>query len=143
VAKAPWWFDQFADDLEQLVPVDLFGYDLHEVRERLPHGPLGPVDPLNSRRSLLVVSVLSAFGIAVAGRCRLAHGCLAALVFVPALIDVYLSYVGDAVEVARHVAIPLLRVATASVVVIALGADALIVNQRRRSLSPEPAEPVP
>jgi hypothetical protein len=143
VAKAPWWFDQFADDLERLVPVDLFGYDLHEVRERLPHGPLGPVDPLNSRRSLLVVSVLSAFAIAVAGRCRLAHGCLAALVFVPAWIDVYLSYVGDAVEVARHVAIPLLRVATASVVVIALGADALIVNQRRRSLSPEPAEPVP
>jgi hypothetical protein len=141
VTKAPWWLDRFVDDLEQLVPADLSGYDLHEVHERLPHGPVGSIDPLNSRRTLVVVSALAVVGIAVAGRRRLALGCLGALVFVPAWIDVYLSYVGDGVEVARHVTVPLLRVATASLVAIALGTDALIVHQRRRNDSPDADEP--
>jgi hypothetical protein len=137
VGKAPWWRDRFIDELEYLVPADLSGYDLHEVRERLPLGPLGPFDPLTSRRTLVVASALSIVGIAAAGRRRLAYGCLAALVFVPAWVDVYLSYVGDAIEVARHVTVPLLRVGTASVVVVALGVDALIVNQRRPSVVPD------
>jgi hypothetical protein len=146
VVKAPWWLDRFVADLERLVPVDLFGYDLHDVRDRLPRGPVGPLDPLQSRRSLLVVSALAVLGAGVAGQRRLALGCLAAFVVAPAWIDVYLSYVGDAVEVARHVTVPLLRVAVGSVVAIALGADALVEERRRRrrsSAGAGTAEPAP
>jgi hypothetical protein len=45
---------------------------------------------------------------------------------IPAWIDLYLSYAGDAVEVNRHMIGALSRLSVATVVVVGIGLDAVL-----------------
>lgn len=130
VQRAPWWLERFHEHLEVVATSDMSGYDLVEVGERLPRRLGGQLDPVASSASLLGVSVLALAGIAAAGRRRWVNGYFAAFLVVPAWIDLYIAFVGDAIEVGRHMALPLLRVAVGSIIAIALGADAVIASRR-------------
>ena len=77
---------------------------------------------------LAVALVASTAGAVLAARRRRALGLFAGFLLIPAWIDLYLSYAGDAVEVNRHLVGALSRLSVAMVVVVAIGVD------RRRSM---------
>jgi hypothetical protein len=76
---------------------------------------------------LAVAMVASTACALLAALRRRALGLFAGFLLIPAWIDLYLSYAGDAVEVSRHLVGPLSRLSVAIVVVIAIGIDSAIV----------------
>ena len=92
----------------------------------MPRRTLGPFDPVGSGVMLAVALVASTAGAVVAARRRRALGLFAAFLLIPAWIDLYLSYAGDAVEVNRHMIGALSRLSVATVVVVAIAVDAVL-----------------
>ncbi len=124
VLEAPLWLDAVRDDLGRSLHDDFRAYDLFDVGDRVPLRTLGPFDPVGSGLMLAATAVASTVGALLAARRRPALGLFAGFVLIPAWIDLYLSYAGDAVEVSRHLVGPLSRLSVAIVVVIGIGADA-------------------
>lgn len=126
VIEAPFWLDGLRDDLGRSLRDEFRGYDLFDVGDRIPRRTLGPFDPVGSGVMLAVATVASAVGALIAARHRRALGLFAVFLLVPAWIDLYLSYVGDAVEVGRHMIGALSRLSVAIVVVVGIGVDAAL-----------------
>lgn len=68
----------------------------------------------------------------LAWRRRHALGVFVAFLLVGAVVDVYLSFVGDAVEVGRHLTGPLLRFSISVIIAAGIGVDATI-SQRTQT----------
>jgi hypothetical protein len=130
VLAAPFWLEGLRDGLGRFLDEDYRAYDLFGVGDRIPRRTLGPFDPTGSTLMLSVALVASTAYALLAARRRLALGLFAGLLLVPAWIDLYLSYAGDAVEVSRHLVGPLSRLAVATVVVTGIGLDAAIASRR-------------
>ncbi|MGH9133904.1 MAG: hypothetical protein ACRDZZ_08220 [Ilumatobacteraceae bacterium] len=126
VLEVPFWLDGLRGDLGRFLDDDFTAYDLFGVGERLPRRTLGPFDPVGSPTMMAVGAVASTAAALVAARRRRALALLCGFVLVPAWIDLYLSYAGDAVEVGRHLIGPLSRLSVGMVVVIGIGIDALL-----------------
>ena len=126
VFKAPFWFDGLRDDLGQFLGDEFRAYDLFGVGDRIPRRTLGPFDPVGSSVMFAVGLVASTAGAVLAARRRRALGLFAAFLLLPAWIDLYLSYAGDAVEVNRHMVGALSRLSVAMVVAVAIGVDAVL-----------------
>jgi len=130
VLAAPFWLDGLRDDLGRSLREEYRGYDLFDVGGRVPRRTLGPFDPIGSGVMLAVATVASAAYALIAARRRRALGLYAGFLLIPAWIDLYLSYAGDAVEVSRHLVGPLSRLSVAFVVVVAIGIDSAIAWMR-------------
>jgi hypothetical protein len=126
VLQAPFWLDGLREDLGRSLRDEFRAYDLFEVGERIPRRTLGPFDPTGSGVMLAVAMLATTAYALVAGRRRRALGLFAGFLLIPAWIDLYLSYAGDAVEVSRHLVGPLSRLSVAIVVVVGIGVDAAI-----------------
>jgi len=63
------------------------------------------------------------------------------LLLASSFIDLYMAYIGDSVEVQRHMVGPLSRMALIMVICFGIGIDTLIglVPPRRRSVAAEPS----
>jgi hypothetical protein len=133
VLEAPFWLDGLRDGLGRFLHEDYRAYDLFDVGDRIPRRTLGPFDPTGSTLMLSVALVASTGYALLAARRRRALGLFAGFLLVPAWIDLYLSYAGDAVEVSRHLVGPLSRLGVATVVVTGIGVDAAIASMRRSS----------
>jgi hypothetical protein len=131
VLEAPFWLDGLRDGLGRFLHEDYPAYDLFDVGDRVPRRTLGPFDPTGSTLMLSVALVASTGYALLAARRRRALGLFAGFLLVPAWIDLYLSYAGDAVEVSRHLVGPLSRLGVATVVVTGIGVDAAIASMRR------------
>jgi hypothetical protein len=127
VLQAPFWFDGLREDLGRSMRDEFRAYDLFGVGDRVPRHTLGPFDPTGSGVMLAVAMVASTACALLAALRRRALGLFAGFLLIPAWIDLYLSYAGDAVEVSRHLVGPLSRLSVAIVVVIAIGIDSAIV----------------
>ncbi len=132
VVKAPWWIDRLRTELPSYTSIDNEGYDVFDVTSRLPSRPLGLLDPAASPTAIAVWVSVCIGATWLAWRRRHALGLLVAFLLVGAVLDVYLSFVGDAVEVGRHLSGPLLRLSVAVIVVAGVGLDALI-SQRTQT----------
>jgi hypothetical protein len=130
VLEVPFWLDGLRDGLGRFLHEDYRAYDLFGVGDRIPRRTLGPFDPTGSIVMLSVSLVTSTAYALLAARRRLALGLFAGFLLVPAWIDLYLSYAGDAVEVSRHLVGPLSRLGVATVVVTGIGFDAAIASVR-------------
>ena len=126
VIKAPFWFGGMRDDLGGALRDEFRGYDLFDVGDRIPRRTLGPFDPVGSGLMVAVGLVASTAAALIAARRRRALGLFAAFLLIPAWIDLYLSYAGDAVEVSRHLIGAMSRVSVAIVVVVGIGIDAAL-----------------
>jgi hypothetical protein len=123
VIKAPFWLDGLRDDLGRSLRDEFRAYDLFDVGDRIPRRTLGPFDPVGSGLMVAVGMIASTAAALIAARHRRALGLFAAFLLVPAWIDLYLSYAGDAVEVSRHLIGALSRLSVAIVVVVGIGVD--------------------
>jgi hypothetical protein len=130
VLEAPYWLDGLSDGLGRFLRDDYRPYDLFDVGDRIPRRTLGPFDPTGSSVVLGVALLASAAYALLAGRRRHALGMFAGFLVLPALIDLYLSYAGDAVEVSRHLIGPVSRLAVATVIVAGIGIDAALASMR-------------
>lgn len=134
VARADWYLGRFFDELDVRAHDDYTAYDSYAVGEHLPARPLGPFDPVGSAAAIEVwgaAVVLLAAAAWVRGRRRQVW--FAVLLVVPVLSDLYLSFVGDAIEVSRHLSGGLLRWSVVSIVAAAVLADALLAGDGRRA----------
>ncbi|MFM8237249.1 MAG: hypothetical protein ACKOBG_05780 [Actinomycetota bacterium] len=137
VALAPRYGSLLGDDLPEVLRGDVRYYDTHEVRRRLPSvwpGQLGgPAD-----RTGLLVWLAVALGLLTAGAVATRRGdpSRRALVFAGALLaltaaELYTTWAGDPVELARHVVGADQRLAIGLVIATAVGLDALLGTRRR------------
>ena len=123
VVRADWYLDRLWRDLPAYTGTDHLAYDTFGVADRLPERPLGFVDPVGSRRSVVMWTLLVvAAGVLVAVR-RRRLAWLIPFWFVPIVADLYVTYVADAVEVGRHLVGPMLRFAVVAIVSVAVAVD--------------------
>ena len=80
---------------------------------------------------LLLTLGIAGIGIAAFERRRQLLAYTMAVLLLSGLVDLWSSYVGDPMEVNRHLVGPLLRCDVVLVMAIALGADSLIARVRR------------
>ena len=128
VFKASWWSDRFDRELPNIVRNDaLRDYDTFRVGDRLPSKiPFG-LGAATSRGRFYGYTAVAFVAVAVAASRR--RRLMAAFAFfglLSALVDVYFSYVGDAMEVNRHLAGPMARLAIMSVIAVALAVDGVV-----------------
>ena len=131
---APHWLDKLTDDLPILLAADQTSYDAFKVGQRLPDPPPGQLGGPTTVTGLQVWTLHAAAGIALAAvrRRRRAQSVVLGLLLVSCFIDLYMAYVGDSVEVQRHMVGPLARMALVMALCAAVGLDALSSLLRER-----------
>jgi len=133
VIRAPDWYHMLAKQWRPLLSDNQAAYDGYGVVHRLPKRyplEIGGPDTPNGLLGWLLVAAGTLAAAAALSRRRgpviFAAGGLLAV-----LVDVYFSFVGDALEVSRHVVGPLDRLNVMLIIAVAIGAD--LLWQARRS----------
>jgi hypothetical protein len=144
VARFGDWYERLVDDLPRTLGDDFGGYDTWDVGDRLPSDAPGQLGGPEDNRGVVLWSALGLAGVvaALVGRVRRAVVVLAVAAVAAAFVDVYCSYVGDALEVSRHLVGPLARLGLALTLCIALGVEGVVafVAGRPPAAEPEPVE---
>lgn len=126
VVKADWYLERFHDELGRYTGTDHLAYDTFDVASDFPERPLWVFDPVGARWSVYLWAML-AFGatgyLLLRDRTR---GWMALFLVVPVVVDMYLVFVADAVEVGRHLIGPMLRLGVVAPIVLALAAEAAL-----------------
>lgn len=154
--KFPTWYDKLMDELPNTFSDDLGAYDTYGVADRLPQASPTLTIPLpmendfeiqlggpRSMPGLAWWTVLAGLGIAAALlsaimlRARGAVVLFAAAGLVSAFVELYASYVGDSLEVSRHLVGPLSRLAVMLAICVVIGIDGI-----QRTMQREPAAAV-
>jgi hypothetical protein len=129
---APHWLHELYDDLPILLAADHSAYDRFGVSNRLPDAPPGQIAGPTTRRGLLVWTLIAAAGLALAAlRRRGVQATVLALLLVSSFVDLYMAYVGDSVEVQRHMVGPLSRMTLIMLICLSVGVDCLVELLRR------------
>ena len=124
---APHWIRALNHDLPVLLDSNLAGYDAFGVTLRLPDPAPDQINGPTTRLGLLVWTIIAAAGVGLAAlRRRRAEAVMLGLLLVSSFVDLYMAYVGDSVEVQRHMVGPLARMALIMVLCFGIGLDALI-----------------
>ncbi|MCU1395671.1 MAG: hypothetical protein JWM34_4099 [Ilumatobacteraceae bacterium] len=125
VRFAPHWTHLLYDDLPLLLRADQSSYDAFTVAERLPDAAPAQINGPTTRKGLLVWMLLSVAGLGLAAwRRRGRQSIVLGLLLVSTFVDLYISYIGDSVEVQRHMVGPLARMALIMVLCLGVGLDA-------------------
>jgi hypothetical protein len=132
VRFAPHWIRALNADLGVLLRTDQVSYDAFHVSARLPKASTSQLGGPTTRRGLLIWTLVSLIGLALASRRRGLQTAVLGLLLVSTFIDLYMAYVGDSVEVQRHMVGPLSRMAVIMVVCVCVGIDAAIAEVRQR-----------
>jgi hypothetical protein len=131
VVRAPDWYRMLNRESSSILSTTYREYDGYAVGDRLPRRTPLQLGGPSTQRGLKVWLVLASVGVASAfvfsRSPRVAFFAAGGLVF--ALVEVYLSYVGDALEVARHLAGAQHRLAITFVLAVAVGLDALWIGR--------------
>jgi hypothetical protein len=122
------WFGRLLRELPVFLPIDLEPYDTFGASKRLPRRLPAQLGGPEGNAALLVWTLLAIGGLALLAF----EGGRGATVFclgvglASAFLDVVGSYVGDSVEVARHLVGPLARLQLFLACSVAVGLDALV-----------------
>jgi hypothetical protein len=142
---APTWWSKFHHELPNILKSNNAEYDTYHVSDRLPKHFPAPLGTPRSTAGLWAWMLLSVAGLAVAfserGRRLIPY--MVTIAMVSAMLDIWTSYVGDPMEVNRHMVGPLSRLCVAMLLAVAFGADALIARintERNRPPTPEVPE---
>lgn len=124
---APHWISALRRDLPVLLSTDFVGYDAFGVTARLPDPAPDQINGPTTPRGLLVWTLIAAAGVGLAAwRRRRVEAVVLGLLLASTFVDLYMAYVGDAVEVQRHMVGPLARMALVMVFCLGIGVDAMI-----------------
>ncbi len=136
VLRAPDWIDRLHRELPNIVRSDgVEAYDTFKTSDRLPRRVPFSFGAATSRGQLLLWTTIAfaAAAFAALDRRRRLVAVFGVVGLVSALVDLYVCYVGDAVEVNRHLVGPLARVAVMSIICVGLGIDRLVAFASERS----------
>jgi hypothetical protein len=139
VLRAPDWWHRLHAELPRALASPDAEYDNFHVEQRLPRKLPAPFGEPRTTGGLTAGLALAVAGIGVTAfdRRRRLLAVFAAVLLTSALVDLYISFAGDSVEVERHLVGPLLRLALMIVISVALGADtALKFLRDRRAAAP-------
>ncbi len=129
VRHAPFWSGLLGDRLDELLRYDFEAYDVFGVGDRLASPGLD--GPRSSMQLAIWLGGAAAGLVLAASRARLrGRTAVVGLALFGALLDVYLSFAGDALEVQRHLVAPLARLSVALVLAVALGIEAIADGRR-------------
>ncbi len=129
---APHWISELYDDLPVLLSSDQASYDAFTVADRLPDAAPAQINGPMTRTGLMVWSGVCALSLLLATlRGRRIQALVLGLLLASTFVDLYMAYVGDSVEVQRHMVGPLSRMALVMVIVVVLGLDSAIEMIRR------------
>ncbi len=144
VVRWPDWWKRLHHELPNILRSDNHEYDTYAVFDRFPRHLPPPLGTPRTNAGLWAWLLLATGGIGLAAldRRRRLLACVAAAGLASAIVDIWCSYVGDPMEVNRHMVGPLVRLNVLMVIAIALGADAVIARVRRPSTPLEPDAPV-
>ena len=131
VRFAPHWIKQLNRDLPVLLHSDQSAYDAFHVAARLPAAPTSQLGGPTTRLGLVLWIVAVAVALVIALPRRRVQSVVLGLLMLSCFIDVYIAYVGDSLEVQRHMVGPLSRMAVVFVLCICMGIDAALVHVRR------------
>ncbi|MCU1401026.1 MAG: hypothetical protein JWN62_4135 [Acidimicrobiales bacterium] len=133
---APHWINQLYGDLPILLRADQSSYDAFTVAKRLPDAAPAQINGPTTRKGLLIWTVLAVAGLVLAAkRGRGAQASVLGLLLASTFVDLYMAYVGDSVEVQRHMVGPLSRMALVMVLCLGVGADSLVESIRVRRVA--------
>ncbi len=123
VVKADWYLERADRELPLYTATDHLAYDTFGVADHFPERPLWIFDPVDSRGSFYVWTFLSLVALALLWVRRRTWAWFGLFLVVPVLVDLYLVFAADAVEVSRHLVGPMLSFSVVSTVAVALAAD--------------------
>jgi hypothetical protein len=136
VVLAPEWWKRLHHEMPNILRDENQAYDSYHVFDRFPHHMPAPLGTPRTPAGLWFALLLAIAGIATAAtdprRRLLAY--FAAVGLLSAAVDVWCSYVGDPMEVNRHLVGPLARLNVFVIIAVAIGADVLVSGRKR---SPE------
>ncbi len=142
VVLAPHYAHLMYDDLPTLLKGDVRYYDTQSAYQRLPDRvPLQLGGP-TTRRGLtfwLVLSVLAfgaLIGFGIRDRRRIRTAVFGATALLLTIVELYLTWGGDPVEMQRHVIGALSRLSVILVIVVASGVDAALAEPPTRLTTP-------
>lgn len=125
---APHWLGNLYGALPLLMGADHAGYDIaFRVADRLPDPAPAQINGPTSRAGLGVWTVLAAAGLVIAAvRRRRVQSVVLGLLLISTFVDLYMAFVGDSVEVQRHMVGPLSRMSLVMVLCLGVGIDAFV-----------------
>lgn len=126
IVESDWYLDHLWDGLPLYTSTDHLSYDTFEISRNFPERPLDPIDPAGSRWAMCLWMAGALVALGVAWTLRRTTAWFVALLVVPVLVDLYLVFVGDAIEVGRHLVGPMMRWSVVCVVCVAVGIDLLL-----------------
>jgi hypothetical protein len=132
VALAPTWWGKLHGELPNILGDPNRGYDTYDVFSRFPQHLPAPFGEPRTNAGLWALLALAVTGLAYTAtdpKRRLLAFATAAL-FASAIVDVWCSYVGDPMEVNRHLVGPLVRLNVTAIIAIALGVDRFVSSKR-------------
>jgi hypothetical protein len=146
VVRWPDWWKGLHHDLPTILGEDDRAYDNYAVFDRFPHHLPAPFGTPRTNAGLWAGLLLAAAGVGLAAvdRRRRLLVVVVAGGLLSAIVDIWCSYVGDPMEVNRHMVGPLARLGVLVIVAVALGADAASARLHRASIprgAPVPPEP--
>ena len=136
VRFSPYWLGQSVDQIESKLAYDNHDYDIFKINERLPDGAWNGVGGPQSRNSLMIWFILALFSVTIVwqSKDRLKSG-FVTILLISCFFDYIISWIGDSVEVNRHLVGCFFRTSIALSVILAIGIDTYLgENQKRTEL---------
>jgi hypothetical protein len=134
---APHWTRKLWHDLPVILASDQSAYDKFGVSERLPDPPPLQLAGPTTRNGLKVWTLIAVTGLVLAVvRRRHVQAIVLGLLLVSSFIDLYMAYVGDSVEVQRHMVGPLSRMSLIMIICLGIGVDCALESLRGVRIHP-------
>lgn len=136
LALAPTWWKRLHGELPNILRDNNAGYDSYGAFKRFPKHMPAPLGAPRTNSGLWAWMLVAIGGLVVAGltRRRPLLVTVVSLGLFSAIVDVWVSYIGDAMEVNRHLVGPLARLNVLMIIAVALGADNALSWWRDRDL---------
>jgi hypothetical protein len=129
---APHWISQSVNDIDGKLAYDYHDYDKFEIAEKLPDGTwLGTGGP-QSAYALLVWLILAVLSLAMIWQSNnRVRATILTVLLLSCFVDYFISWVGDSVEVNRHLVGPVFRTSIILALILASGANTYLTEIRR------------
>ena len=127
---APHWLGRLHDDLPVLLGADQSAYDAFGVAKRLPGSLPFQLGGPTTYAGLKIWVASAVVGLAFAFSRRRGQAVVLGLLLASTFVDLYMAYVGDSVEIQRHLVGPLSRMAVVLMLCVLVGADSAIDHAR-------------
>jgi hypothetical protein len=121
----PHWLDKLSGDLKPILAANQSDYDVaFGVSKRLPKPLPWQLSGPTTTTGLWNWAILAFLGIAALAIKRRGQAVVLGLLLLSCAVDIYMAYVGDSVEVQRHMVGPLSRLSVILMLCVLAGADA-------------------